>query len=846
MFQYILRKIFGTQNDRDLKACQIILEEVNTLETTISKLSDEELKEKTPYFKTLLKEGKTLEDILPETFAVVREVAKRTLGERPYDVQIIGGIILHRGRIAEMKTGEGKTLVATLPVYLNALEEKGVHVVTVNDYLAKRDAEWMGAIYKFLGLSVGIIVHEIEDEDRKDAYKADVTYGTNNEFGFDYLRDNMKMDIEDYVQRKLNYCIVDEVDSILVDEARTPLIISGPTNETTDKYYRINTIIPNLRKGRDFVLDEKARTSSLTEDGVVHVEKLLGMSNLYDPSNIEIVHHVNQALKAHSLFRRDVDYVVKDNEVIIVDEFTGRLMPGRRYSDGLHQALEAKEHVNVANENQTLASITFQNYFRMYNKLAGMTGTAETESEEFLKIYKLVVNVIPTNEKVIRDDKNDVIYRTEREKFDAVATDVKELNKKGRPVLIGTISIDNSEKLSKLLKRQGVRHHVLNAKYHEKEAEIIAKAGQSGAVTIATNMAGRGTDIKLGEGVPGFGGLAIMGTERHESRRIDNQLRGRSGRQGDPGSTRFYVSLEDSLMRIFGSERISRIMVTLGMKEGEAIEHKFITRAIENAQKKVEGHNFDIRQQVLKYDDVMNKQRDVIYSLRRAVLEVEDLGPMIKEMMHEITEEIVEAVTYGSDKVADWDLEEYTNLVKTQFNFAPEIDLNEKGKEKKEVLSELIEKNANEIYDNKRKEMSPDVLRYFERMFLLQEIDIRWKEHLLNMDHLREGIGLRGYAQKDPLLEYKREGFELFMMMDSIIKENAIKKLMTVQLVREDQVEELTKKKEKSQSLSYSSPSSGGAEGKGEAVKREGKKVGRNDPCPCGSGKKYKKCCLNR
>ncbi|RMF86616.1 MAG: preprotein translocase subunit SecA, partial [Nitrospinota bacterium] len=637
--QRILTKIIGSKNERELRRLQPLVDRINQLEPSVQRLSDAQLQAKTAEFKQRIANGEPLDSLLCEAFAVVREVARRVLNMRHFDVQLIGGIVLHEGKIAEMKTGEGKTLVATLPVYLNSLTGRGVHVVTVNDYLARRDSEWMGGIYRFLGLEVGTIQHDMDDNARRKAYQADVTYGTNNEFGFDYLRDNMKFSLEDYVQRELHYAIVDEVDSILIDEARTPLIISGPAEESTDKYYIIDRIIPRLRRDRDYTVDEKLRTVTLTEEGVARVEKLLHVDNLYDPANIETLHHVNQALKAHVLFKRDVDYVVKDGQVIIVDEFTGRLMPGRRYSDGLHQALEAKERVKVANENQTLASITFQNYFRMYEKLAGMTGTADTEAEEFHEIYGLDVVVIPTNRPLIRYNYPDVVYRTEREKFQAVVEEIIELHRQGRPVLVGTTSIEKSERLSRMLKARGIPHHVLNAKHHEKEAEIVAQAGQRGAVTIATNMAGRGTDIVLGEGVAQLGGLHIIGTERHESRRIDNQLRGRAGRQGDPGSSRFYLSLEDDLLRIFGSDRISGIMNKLGMEEGVPIEHKMITRAIENAQRKVEGHNFDIRKHLLEYDDVMNKQREVIYEQRRQILKG---GPELREMLLEFLEEVVD------------------------------------------------------------------------------------------------------------------------------------------------------------------------------------------------------------
>ncbi|MGE5800092.1 MAG: preprotein translocase subunit SecA, partial [Syntrophaceae bacterium] len=651
-----IQKMFGTKNERELKRIAPLVDEINRLEPAIKKLSDEDLKAKTAYFKEKLANGASLDDILAEAFAVVREAAWRTVGMRPFDVQLIGGIVLHEGKIAEMKTGEGKTLAATMPLYLNALTGKGAQLVTVNDYLARRDASWMGPIYNFLGLSVGVIVHGLTDEERRKAYGSDITYGTNNEFGFDYLRDNMKFNLEDYVQRDFHYAIVDEVDSILIDEARTPLIISGPSEESTDKYYRINQIIPGLKKEKDYSIDEKARTVVLTEEGVARVEKSLKVENLFDPRNIELLHHVNQALKAHTLFKRDVDYVVKDGEVLIVDEFTGRLMPGRRYSEGLHQALEAKENVKIERENQTLASVTFQNYFRMYEKLAGMTGTADTEAAEFKEIYDLEVMVIPTNMPMIRTDHPDVIYRTEKEKYDAAIEEIKELHKQGRPVLVGTISIENSEKLSTMLSRKGVKHHVLNAKHHEREAEIVSQAGHWGAVTISTNMAGRGTDIKLGEGVAQLGGLHILGTERHESRRIDNQLRGRSGRQGDAGSSRFYLSLDDDLLRIFGGERIQSIMERIGIEEGQPIEANLLSKAIENAQRRVEAHNFDIRKHLLEYDNVMNAQRLAIYDQRKDVLKGEDPWGMLEEMLDEVVETTVGEYVDEKTHPEEWNL----------------------------------------------------------------------------------------------------------------------------------------------------------------------------------------------
>ncbi len=837
MFDKILQKIVGTKNDRELKRLSLLLDEVNSYEPAMMSLSDAELAAKTPYFKDKLKTGFRLEDILPEAFAVVREASRRTLLMRPFDVQIIGGIVLHEGKIAEMKTGEGKTLAATMPLYLNALEGKGCHVVTVNDYLARRDADWMGPIYNFLGLTVGVIVHGLDDDERREAYHTDITYGTNNEFGFDYLRDNMKFSLEDYVQREFNYAIVDEVDSILIDEARTPLIISGPSEESTDKYYKINQIIPRLKKERDYVIDEKSRTVVLTEEGVAQVEGFLNVQNLYEPRNIEIVHHVNQALKAHTLFRRDVDYLVKDGEVIIVDEFTGRVMPGRRYSDGLHQALEAKENVKIERENQTLASITFQNYFRMYKKLAGMTGTADTEAAEFKKIYNLEVIVIPTNMPMIRRDHNDLIYKTEQEKIKAVIEEVKALNKAKRPVLIGTISIEKSELLSKHLNRSGIKHHVLNAKNHEKEAEIVAQAGQAGMVTISTNMAGRGTDIRLGEGVAELGGLHILGTERHESRRIDNQLRGRSGRQGDDGSSRFYLSLEDDLLRIFGAERISSIMDRVGIEEDQPIEHKYISRAIENAQKRVEGQNFDIRKHLLEYDDVMNKQRKVIYEQRKKVLRGESLWEDIEEMVEDITEDLLDEYANEKMRFDEWNLKGLEDAVYKQYNIKLNI-ANAAEITSKEAMRELIVREVRKLLHDKEQSFGKELMDYLLKVIMLQAIDSHWKEHLLSMDHLKEGIGLRGYGQKDPVREYQREGYEMFMDMIYRIKNDTLEKLCLVKIQREEEVEEIRQKQKQDYILSRGEdiPAT-------QTVKREGQKIGRNDPCPCGSGKKYKKCC---
>lgn len=867
----LLKKIFGTQNERELKRIQPIVQRINDLEPSVKKLSDHDLKSKTAEFRERLSRGETLDSLLPEAFAVAREASWRVLKMRHFDVQLIGGTVLHEGKIAEMRTGEGKTLVATLAAYLNALSGEGVHVVTVNDYLARRDSEWMGRLYGFLGLSVGCILHHLSDSERKVAYSADITYGTNNEFGFDYLRDNMKFSLDDYVQRKQHYAIIDEVDSILVDEARTPLIISGPAEESTDKYYTIDKVIPRLKKEADYTIDEKARSVVLTEEGVDKVEKALGVINLYEPHNIETLHHVNQALKAHTLFKLDVDYVVKDGEVLIVDEFTGRLMPGRRYSDGLHQALEAKEGVKIENENQTLASITFQNYFRMYGKLAGMTGTAETEATEFQNIYKLDVIVIPTNRPMVRNDYSDVIYKTEKEKFRAVIKDIKELHEKGQPVLVGTISIENSEKLSSLLKREGVRHHVLNAKQHEKEAEIVAQAGRQGAVTISTNMAGRGTDILLGgnaeflaaanagkdtttedygkalvefqeqcsrerESVIAAGGLHILGTERHESRRIDNQLRGRAGRQGDPGSSRFYLALEDDLLRIFGSERISGIMDRLGMEEDEPIEHRLVSKAIETAQKRVESHNYDIRKHILEYDDVMNQQRKVIYEQRRKVLSGEGLNEDIQEMIQELIDGIVDSNTSEAYS-EEWEWEGLKDSMFKQFSIHYEPVNKENST--KEALREEINNLVNDAYKKKEEELGSEVLRHMEKFLLLQTIDAHWKDHLLSMDHLKEGIGLRGYGQKDPLIEYKREGYDMFMDMVFRVKEDVFEKLFRIQLARDEEVPEVIETRRPQRFIM----SHGDAPlAKPATVHNEGEKIGRNDPCPCGSGKKYKKC----
>ncbi len=845
-----IKNLVGTHNDREIKRIQKYVDAVNELEGEIQALSDDQLKAKTAYLKDKLTQGSTLEEILPEAFAVAREASKRSLGMRPFDVQIIGGVVLHEGKIAEMKTGEGKTLMATLPVYLNALTGKGVHVVTVNDYLAHRDSEWMGKVYTFLGLSVGMIYHDISEEERKAAYLADVLYGTNNEFGFDYLRDNMKFSKEQMVQRELNFAIVDEVDSILIDEARTPLIISGQAEESTDKYYKVNLVIPKLNKEKHYLIDEKAKTASLTDEGIAIMEQLLGVENLYDPSNIETLHCLNQAIKAHGLFKNEVDYVVNNGEVVIIDEFTGRMMTGRRYSDGLHQALEAKEGVKIENENQTLASITFQNYFRMYNKLGGMTGTADTEAEEFSSIYKLEVIVVPTNQPMVRDDFPDLIYRTEMEKFDAVIEEIKELSAIQRPVLVGTISIERSELLSKNLKKAGIKHNVLNAKHHEREAEIIAQAGQPGAVTIATNMAGRGTDIVLGEGVPQLGGLHILGTERHESRRIDNQLRGRSGRQGDKGSSRFYLSLEDDLLRIFGSDKISPLMARLGMEGGQPIEHAMVSKAVANAQRKVEAHNFDIRKHLLEYDDVMNRQREVLYALRREIINREDTKEVLLDMADEVLDNSLNDIANEKIYPEEWDIEALNEFLERQFAIHIEkpgdhelvlkgnitLELEHCNREK---LHDAIMETVIQTYEEKGKGLDPDFLRHVEKVIMLQILDGLWKDHLLGMDHLKEGIGLRGYAQKNPLTEYKKEGFDLFGAMMARIKEEATEYLFKVQINQEVEMpDELVSKparvvEHRGDSEVLEKPAT---------VKRDEDKVGRNDPCPCGSGKKYKKC----
>ncbi|BDC52606.1 protein translocase subunit SecA [Bryobacterales bacterium F-183] len=963
MIDALLAKVFGTKHEREIKAMRPLIAEINSLESQLQQLTDEELAAKTTEFKERLANGATLDDILAEAFAVCREAGRRVLGMRHYDVQLIGGVTLHRGKIAEMKTGEGKTLVATLPCYLNALEGKGVHVVTVNDYLARRDSEWMGRLYKFLGLSVGVIVHDLDDRERQAAYNADITYGTNNEFGFDYLRDNMKFRLQDCVQREHNFAIVDEVDSILIDEARTPLIISGPSEESTDKYYRVNGIIPKLIRGEvipgkdpgekyttgDYTMDEKTKSVALTEEGVLKVERLLGSGNLYEAANIELNHHVQQALKAHVMFKRDRDYVVQDGEVVIVDEFTGRLMPGRRWSDGLHQAVEAKEGVKIQRENQTLATITFQNYFRMYKKLAGMTGTADTEAAEFGKIYKLDVTLIPTNRPMQRKEFQDIVYRTEEEKFRNAAKEIKERHETGQPVLVGTVSVEKSERLSGILKRMGVRHEVLNAKNHEREAFLVAQAGRKGVVTVSTNMAGRGTDILLGgnpeflaqedalklnqvESLPSgaaplvadkefyyfqrgdmnyrvpmatwqqhfkkhkvvcdaehdeviaLGGLHIVGTERHESRRIDNQLRGRSGRQGDPGSARFYLSLQDDLMRIFGGERMQNLMLRLGMEEDVPIESGMITKRIAAAQKAVETQNFSSRKHVLEYDDVMNKQRQAVYGMRRQLLLGEDKRERILEMTRDILGSYIDLRLAKNVDPSQWDLTGLQSDVLTQFGV--KVDTGVLATMTRDEIEESVAQKLESRYQEKEEMVGPELMRETERMIMLNVIDNQWKDHLLSMDHLKEGIGLRGYGQKDPLVEYKKESFLLFKDMMERIEDETIRYLYFLQREESGSVSDLpyeeydvtetgpeggrmaieaapaavatvterqrseaqeslqdftrNLQRKKDRELEQLQFASATVEPSQQVV--TGPKVGRNDPCPCGSGKKYKKC----
>ncbi|MGB9379101.1 MAG: preprotein translocase subunit SecA, partial [Candidatus Binatus sp.] len=862
------------------------VDEINRIEPEISALSDDELRAKIAEWKANIsaiedreEREEAMLEILPQVFAVVREASKRTIGQRHFDVQLVGGMILHQGRIAEMKTGEGKTLVATLPAVLNALSGRGVHVVTVNDYLARRDSEWMGRIFGFLGLTVGVVVHGVTDQERKLAYRADITYGQNNEFGFDYLRDNMKFNIEDYVQREHNFAIVDEVDSILIDEARTPLIISGASEESTDTYYVVDRVIPRLKAEDHYTIDEKMRTVALTEDGVTRVEQLLGVENLYDPRNILLLHHANQGLRAHTLFKRDVDYVVKEGEVIIVDEFTGRLMPGRRWSDGLHQAVEAKENVKIESENQTLATITFQNYFRMYKKLSGMTGTADTESVEFKEIYGLDVVVIPTNQPMIRIDNHDVVYKTEDEKFDAVIEEISDCHERGQPVLVGTVSIEKSERVAEKLKKTSVKHYVLNAKNHEREAEFVAQAGRFGAVTISTNMAGRGTDIVLG-GNPEFmaaaevgtkepsdpnfqaalakyvgqckaerekvleaGGLHILGTERHESRRIDNQLRGRSGRQGDPGSSRFYMSLEDDLLRIFGADRLKGLMGRIGMEDNEPIEHRWISKAIENAQKKVESHNFDIRKHLLEYDDVMNKQREVVYHRRRELLSGASLKADVLDMCDALIEEI--AAAHGDNEIdpAEWDWKAIDDAFFKQFKFRPgfnaQTEIEGNAIHGSDDLIDIGTERVHQLYDQRETEFTEPVMRQIEKIVMLQTLDALWKDHLLAMDHLKEGIGLRGYAQVNPLTEYQKEGFTMFEALMAVMQQDVVEKVFSVQVQRQQDVEQIQQPKPQRVVMSHGGESEAAAP---TPTKREADKVGRNDPCPCGSGKKYKRC----
>ena len=963
MLDTVLAKVFGTQNERELKRLWPFVAEINSREEGVRGLSDPELREQTAPFRTRVERGESLDDLLPDVFAVVRESGRRALQMRHFDVQLLGGMVLHKGKIAEMKTGEGKTLVATLAAYLNALAGKGVHVVTVNDYLARRDSEWMGRIYRSLGMSVGVIQHDMKDAERQAAYQCDITYGTNNEFGFDYLRDNMKFDVSQFVQRPHNFAIVDEVDSILIDEARTPLIISGPAQQSTDLYYEVDRLVPRLKPGAvtqgnvpaeerealeatgDFLKDEKHKTVALTESGITKVEKLLKTrlqpGGLYEPVNMPVLHHVNQALRAHTLFRRDVDYMVKDGQVVIVDEFTGRLMPGRRWSDGLHQAVEAKEKVKIERENQTLATITFQNYFRKYDKLSGMTGTAETEAPEFAKIYDLDVLVVPTNRDLVRAEEPDLIYRTSDEKFQAIVDDIVEKQQSGRPVLCGTVSIEKSERLSSLLKRNGVRHVVLNAKYHEREAEIVAQAGRQGNVTIATNMAGRGTDILLGgnpehmarqqvlkeevaEEIPKTefrlvddesfvyfshenryyrtrrsdwervfahftkqieaehaqvveaSGLHIIGTERHEARRIDNQLRGRAGRQGDPGSSQFYLSLEDDLMRIFGSDRISGLMERLGMEEGVPIEHKMVTRAIERAQKQVEAQNFSVRKHLLEYDDVMNKQRESVYALRRELLEgritlEDDEEVDTREYLMTLAEGLVDELldTYCGEETdpEDWDIGVLTQSFGELFGVTAErlsaIDLKDKGVAD---MHDTLWHEARATYGEKEAEIEDSLLRRVERDIMLQIVDVQWKDHLYGLDHLKEGIGLRGYGQRDPLVEYKRESFAMFQGMKERIDDETVKYLWRLRPVARRSGAPVTPQPalRRSTPLSFNEPQAasvlagvgaaavgggaprpariGGDDAAVQTVRRDAAKVGRNEPCPCGSGKKYKKC----
>jgi len=845
MFE-LVKKIFGNSNERELKKLQPIVDKINSYEPNISKLNDGELKDKTAEFKERLNKGEALDNILPEAFAVVREVAKRVTKMRPFDVQLVGGMVLHQGKIAEMATGEGKTLVATMPAYLNALSGSNVHIVTVNDYLAKRDRYWMGAIYEFLGLKVGLIQHDMNIDERKKAYEAAIVYGTNNEFGFDYLRDNMAIRLEDVVQKGYHFAIVDEVDSILIDEARTPLIISGPSEESTKMYEQINRIATRLQEDTDYKLYEKEKTVALTEEGVTHIEGLLQINNLYDENNMNIQHHIIQALKAQRLFKKDVDYIVKNGEVIIVDEFTGRLMFGRRYSDGLHQAIEAKEGVVIARENQTLATITFQNYFRLYKKLAGMTGTAKTEEEEFIHIYNLPVVVIPPNRRLIRYSYSDIIYKTEREKFKAVIREIVEIHNLGRPILVGTVSIDKSERLSKLLKKENIEHNVLNAKNHEREAEIVAQAGQERRVTISTNMAGRGTDIVLGKGLAELGGLHVTGTERHESRRIDNQLRGRSGRQGDPGSSRFFLSLEDDLMRLFGSDRISGIMEKLGMQEDVPIEHPLITKSIESAQKRVEGRNFEIRKQLLDFDNEMEYQRKVIYEQRRMVLESKDIKKYILEMVKDTVENILKNYTNKEIYPEEWDWSGLKEHIDQIFSFSLAIPKEEIPKLSISKLQDILTEKAFKIYELREKEFTSPLMRQIETMIVLRVVDREWKDNLRRLDELKQGIGLRAYGQKDPLMEYHFEAHNMFQDMVNSIKEEVVKFIYKVRIKKEEPRGISQVRRERPAPMvsnSIKNPSFIKREKLQEEGREKKEKIGRNDPCPCGSGLKYKYCC---
>ncbi len=845
-----LRAIFGSKNDRDLKKMKPLVKQIGSYEEQMKKLSDEELQAQTPKFRKMLAEGATLTDILPEAFATVREASVRVLGMRPYDVQLIGGIALFESKIAEMKTGEGKTLTAALPMYLHGLTQKGAHLVTVNDYLAKRDAEEMvGPLYNWLGLSCGVIVADMDDEARKEAYRSDITYGTNNEFAFDYLRDNMKFDLEDYVQRGHNFCIVDEVDSILIDEARTPLLISGPSEGKTDLYYTANEIIPKLTIEKDFTVDEKSRTSTFTEEGIIKIQELLKVDDLFDLQHNDLIHHLNQALKAHHLFKRDIDYVVKENKVIIVDEFTGRLKDGSRWSDGLHQAVEAKENVEIKSENQTLASVTFQNYFRLYDSLSGMTGTADTEAEEFRKIYSLDVLVVPTNLPIARVDEPDVIYKSKEAKTKAVIQLIRELNEKGQPVLIGTNSIDSSEHFHAALTKAGIKHEMLNAKNHEREATIIANAGAKGSVTIATNMAGRGTDIKISDEIKALGGLYIVGTERNEARRIDNQLRGRSGRQGDPGHSKFFLSLEDDLMRIFGSDRIKGVMNTLGMEEDEPIEHKMISNAIAKSQKKVEAHNFEIRKHLLQYDDVMGEQRSVIYRLRRDILGDQGNEELVQGFIEDVSEILVDA--YRPEKktpMESWPWEEMNTGFQNTFHTEDVVSAEGCIKEGDGEIEEYFAKKAKSLLESKLSQYDPEQVKLALREILLSTFDQFWKDHLQSMDHIKEGINLRAYAQKDPLTEYKREAFNLFENMRVEVKKAVVNNIFSVKLYTQAEIEELQRRhqEELERQLEAHKKAQEMAEAAKEAqaqpIQRSTNKVGRNDPCPCGSGKKFKQC----